>query len=682
MLSSKNIFKTTLCSVLAAVFVPFFAHAAVQEVSNPLFLGTYLSNGGEYKLVNDITVTVGNLQTYEETVLDLNGFTLDLGENVLIATKKLTIKDSSGDNSGKITCSGDYCVQVGSSSVKGELVLESGTIETTEAYYTAVYNLGIFEMTGGVIRSFENCVRSEANNLDDVNTKFIMRDGLLQTTGDAIAVAFSGGPNSLFEMYGGKIDATSHSTDADGAAGVGIYADSTAHFYGGEVEAYSFPLYTNGSGSDRANITIDDGYFKMNYPNGPAVYIPHRYGLTTINGGTFEGPSAIEIRAGDLVINGGTFISTADHYEVRMNNSGSTTTGAAVAVAQHNTKEPINVTINGGSFEANMPISYTNPQNNSQEDLDKITIIVNGGDFASTSDDDTLVTAPDGIILKVITGGTFSHSVADYVANGYGEVPINDQGSVEVTRVHNISVMDESVDLITIDGNLTSAPYKTTVRYRVVDDPNLVELVEVIDGQGNISANYSGSFVMPDTDVMIRVRYVERVVRKVTFKIVNGTWEDGTTDNIVIEIIADENGITTLSPDDYPAGMIVNDGFTGGSWDHYTSGEFVEDLVITYSYVEEEIGIPDTGDPDQPGGDEGRDEGEGTSNGSENTDGQKEDDLTVPETGARSNEDVASRIGSISGVVVLFAGLIAIISGLVHVGKEIFIGEEEGVNNE
>ena len=681
MLSSKNIFKTALCSVLAAIFMPFFAHAAVQEVSNPLFLGTYLSNGGEYKLVNDLTITASNLQTYEETVLDLNGHTLDLGTNVLLAVKKLTIKDSSGDNSGKITCSGDYCIQVGSSTSKGELVLESGTIETMDAYYTAVYNLGIFEMNGGVIRSAESCVRSSVNKLDDVNTTFIIRDGLLQTTADATAVVFAGGPNSLFEMYGGRVDASSSSAENKGAAGVGIYEDATAHFYGGEVEAYSFALFTNGSGSDRANITIDDGYFKMNYSNGPAVYIPHRYGLTTINGGTFEGPSAIEIRAGDLVINGGTFISTADHYEVKMNNSGSTTTGAAVAVAQHNTKEPINVTINGGNFEANMPISYTNPQNNSQEDLDKITIIVNGGDFVSTSDDDTLVTAPDGVILKVITGGTFSRSVIDHVADGYGEVPIDDHGTVEVTRLHNITVMDESADLIVIEGNVTSAPYKATIRYQVVDDPNLVELVEVIDGQGNISANYNGSFVMPDTDVMIRVHYVERVVRRVTFKIVNGTWEDGTTDDIVVEIIADENGLTILTPNDYPAGMIVNDGFTGGSWDRYVSGEFTEDLVLTFSYVEEEIGIPDTGDPDQPGGgDEGRDEGEGTSSGSGENNGRNEDDLTVPETGARTNEDTASRFGSISGVVILLAGLVVIISGLVHVGKGIFVGEE--INNE
>ena len=671
MLSSRRFFKVALCSVLMAVFVPFFAHAAVQEVSNPLFLGTYLSNGGEYKLVSDLTITASNLQTYEETVLDLNGHTLDLGTNVLLAVKKLTIKDSSGDNSGKITCSGDYCIQVGSSTSKGELVLESGTIETMDAYYTAVYNLGIFEMNGGVIRSAENCVRSEKNSLDDVNTTFIIRDGLLQTTGDSIAVAFAGGPNSLFEMYGGRIDANSSSAENKGAAGVGIYEDATAHFYGGEVEAYSFALYTNGSGSDRANLTIDDGYFKMNYSNGPAVYIPHRYGLTTINGGTFEGPSAIEIRAGDLVINGGTFISTADHYEVGMNNSGSTTIGAAVAVAQHNTKEPINVTINGGSFEANMPISYTNPQNNSQEDLDKITITVNGGDFVSTSDDDTLVTAPDGVILKVITGGTFSHSVIDHVANGYGEVPIDDQGSVEVTRLHNITVMDESVDLIVIEGNVTSAPHKATIRYQVVEDPDLIELVEVIDGQGNISAHYNGSFVMPDTDVMIRVRYVERAVRRVTFKIVNGTWEDGTTDDIVIEIIADEYGITKLSGNDFPVGMIVNDGFTGGSWDRYVNGEeeITEDLVFTYKYVEEEINIPDTGDPDDP-------------NNGQSENQNSEGNLSSPETGARSTNDVASRIGSISGVVVLLAGLVVIISGLVHVGKGIFVGEEGETNDE
>ncbi len=668
MLSSKNIIKTALCSVFAAVLMPFFAHAEAKEVSNPLFLGTYLSNGGEYKLVNDMTVTTGNIRTREETVLDLNGHTIDLGDNVLLAIKKLTIKDSSVDNSGKITCSGYYCIQVGSSTLKGELILESGSIEATDARYTAVNNLGIFEMNGGVIRSAKSCVNSSGNKLDDVNTTFIIRDGLLQTTTDSTAVVFAGGSNSLFEMYGGRVDASSSSANNKGAAGVGIYEDATAHFYGGEVEAYSFALFTNGSGSDRANITIDDGHFKMNYPEGPAIYLPHRYGLTTINGGTFEGPSAIEIRAGDLVINGGALISTADHYEVKTNNNGSTTTGAAVAVAQHNTKEPINVTINGGSFEASMPISYTNPQNNSQEDLNKITIAVGGGDFVSTSDDDTLVTVPDGVILKTITGGTFSRSVIDHVADGYGEVPIDDQGSVEVTRIHNITVMDEGVDLIVIEGNVTSAPHKATIRYQVVDDPNLVELVEVIDGQGNISLSQNSSFVMPDTDVMIRVRCVERVVRRVIFKIVNGTWEDGTTDDIVVEIITDEYGNTKLSGNDFPVGMIVDDGFTGGSWDRYVNGEeeITEDLVFTYKYVEEEIDIPDTGGPDDPN----------NPNNGQSEKQNSEGDLSIPETGARSTNDAASRFSSISGVVVLLAGLVVIISGLVHVGKGIFVGEE------
>ncbi len=77
------------------------------------------------------------------------------------------------------------------------------------------------------------------------------------------------------------------------------------------------------------------------------------YGKTTIaDGAKMSGTaSAIEIRAGELTVNGGTFTSTAKNFSITPNWNGSTTVWAAIAVSQHTTDSPINVVINWWTFD-------------------------------------------------------------------------------------------------------------------------------------------------------------------------------------------------------------------------------------------------------------------------------------------------------------------------------------------
>lgn len=76
------------------------------------------------------------------------------------------------------------------------------------------------------------------------------------------------------------------------------------------------------------------------------------YGKTTIaDGAKMSGTaSAIEIRAGELTVNGGTFTSTADNFSITPNWNGSTTVWAAIAVSQHTTDLPISVIVNSWTF--------------------------------------------------------------------------------------------------------------------------------------------------------------------------------------------------------------------------------------------------------------------------------------------------------------------------------------------
>ena len=104
-----------------------------------------------------------------------------------------------------------------------------------------------------------------------------------------------------------------------------------------------------------------------------AVYHP-QYGEMTVNGGEIEGATAIEMRAGKLVVNSGTMIGNGDPFESDPNGNGATTLGAAVAAVQHTTKLDLSVEINGGTLQGARAFYQANLQNNGKEALEKISI--------------------------------------------------------------------------------------------------------------------------------------------------------------------------------------------------------------------------------------------------------------------------------------------------------------------
>lgn len=72
--------------------------------------------------------------------------------------------------------------------------------------------------------------------------------------------------------------------------------------------------------------------------------------VTVNDGAVVSGDSGIEVRAGNLTVNGGTITATADSYSYKANGSGSTTKGAAISVAQHTTALSMTATLNGGTL--------------------------------------------------------------------------------------------------------------------------------------------------------------------------------------------------------------------------------------------------------------------------------------------------------------------------------------------
>ena len=151
-------------------------------------------------------------------------------------------------------------------------------------------------------------------------------------------------------------------------------------------------VYVPDNGDDKANVGV-----ALN-------------GIATVNvneGAQVSGETGIEVRAGNLVVNGGNITATASTYSEKKNGSGSCTKGAAVAVAQHTTKLPITATLNGGTLTGTKTLAVTDV-----EEIGLNDVTVKAADALANAE---TVIIPEG--YKWLSNGTMSTlTPCDYVA--------------------------------------------------------------------------------------------------------------------------------------------------------------------------------------------------------------------------------------------------------------------------
>lgn len=117
---------------------------------------------------------------------------------------------------------------------------------------------------------------------------------------------------------------------------------------GGNIKGEWFGIAGNGQ-RHNTSITINNGVIEGML----GIYHPQN-GVLTVAGGKIVGSeTGIEMRSGTLNITGGFIETTSTTFSSVSNGNGSTTVGAAVAIAQHRTNQPITVNITGGSLIAN-----------------------------------------------------------------------------------------------------------------------------------------------------------------------------------------------------------------------------------------------------------------------------------------------------------------------------------------
>ena len=256
----------------------------------------------------------------------------------------------------------------------GKLIVNgTGTIKENSPYFGAIV------------------VKGSKNSADTDYSVVEINEGVTLEGWSAIFIDQLGGENKIHDSYGVSVTVNgavlNGVKDIEGGVGNGLYVNG------------SITHTENAPEISLKNTTIT--------ATGEGMYLAG-YATTTLTNCNITGMTGVEIRAGKLTVNGGSLKATAA-YAVKPNGDGSTTEGAAIAIAQHTTKKNIEVTLNGGTYTGEKAISESNPQANTP--APQVAMSVTAGTFAGD-----VVTAD---VTNFITGGTFSNSVnPTYLADG------------------------------------------------------------------------------------------------------------------------------------------------------------------------------------------------------------------------------------------------------------------------
>ena len=474
------------------------------------------ATGGNIRLEKDVIVP-SSLVMNKEATLDLNGHTISLENKTIRINEKVTITDSSTNQTGKITSNANFGIIVGDGTnpTNGYLIHKGGTIEGL-GKYGAIVNYETVEIDGGTVQGTatdSGYVIYNSNNL-------IMKSGTVYSTNGRAIQLFE---NSTLTMDGGLVktdaiddqainlygncSATINGGTVEGlaedTAAIAMFGNTNLVVNGGTIKGYSMGIAGNGRvDSANANITINGG--DIIGTAGVGMYLPQRDSTTIINGGNISGPTGIEIRSSKLIINDGNIEGTSDTFNIEPNDNGTTSKGIAVAVVQHTSKQPIEVEINGGNLKAKVPVGEGNPLGNAQEYIDQISVTIYDGDFESTGNSSIYAENPETII-QLIKGGIYTYDPSEFVNDDYGAVQLPDN-TYEVTKKYNITIDSSGSGFISIDNN--KQPYKSTVKLNI-SERVINPIVEIYDTNGNrlnieIKDN---KFIMPEMDIVVKMTF-------------------------------------------------------------------------------------------------------------------------------------------------------------------------------
>lgn len=343
-----------------------------------------------------------------------------------------------------------------------------------------------------------------------INDSSANKTGAITTTNEKIYVAV-------------KLTIKDESTEENAEA-------ATLTVNGGTLRAPFYGISGNGM-RHNTKLTIYGGTIEGT--KGTGIYQPQD-GTVTINGGTITGLTGIEIRSGQLDVNGGTFISTAKKYEAVKNDSGTTVTGAAIAVSQHTTGKIIAVTIDGGTFEGPKSFVETNVQ---QAPVEGSSAIINKGTFVGE------VSSAD--FTNIVKGGQFSAPVDTDL--------LNDSLKAQLQSTSNTTAPYSYYTSVQAAVNAAAAGDAITILVNTNENVTVSKPVTIVAGAGvtqtgTISAGNGYDVTVDENGNIVIVKEPE-YNGKYSYEIFTKVGENGT---ISVDRYATEgdNVTITVSPDE------------------------------------------------------------------------------------------------------------------------------------
>lgn len=335
-------------------------------------------DGQTVKVLANTTMTTGRVEGVSIT-LDLNGCAVEADNRAFNVVKggRLTLDDTAGGGVLKVNKIGSTLSLGIVTGSKGSVVMKGGTLEVPE--------YGIYTTN------------------DDTGAYVSMQGGLIKADYGICSIG----------------NGTEHSAKVEVS--------------GGEIRAGIFGFGTNGSnGNGGVDFVMTGGAITSVAEDAPALYLPAYYSTATITGGTITGGTGIEIRAGELSVSGDARISGVGPLESNPNGSGSTSSGAGIAVAQHATKQPINVTISDNAkVVGTVALHESNPQKNDSEAIDQVKIAVTGGALETSAPDAAQAVYSEDC-TGFVTGGVFNTELPGAVLADDSAMLVNEEGSVSV----------------------------------------------------------------------------------------------------------------------------------------------------------------------------------------------------------------------------------------------------------
>ena len=433
----------------------------------------------------NINVTGGTVESYYSTAIReigeqgktdmtqltklnvIGGSVLGASKNPVNVTSDMLVRDISVIN---ISVSGgtfkhaipdSYCAdryiptknEDGTYGVKeGKYVAQIGNVkyETLEEAFAAAKN-------GDTITLLEDC-KSDRINLEDKSVTVVLNGKTLTSTA-AYGVMFCAKNGNKITIDG----------NVEGSKLVGtlmITAETDGHIEvnGGTYENSQYcPIYVNGAvNSENSTVTVKNAIINATNSNsnqdmGCAVYLAG-YSTSVFENCTITAPvTGIEIRAGKLTLNNCDVTGGNREVTAEANGNGTTVTNAALAISQHTTKKPIEVIINGGTFNGTAAVYQTDVQGTGSAD---VKIAVKNGTFNGTISGET-----DGAI--VISGGKFKVKVDDKYFDGDHACSTDKTGDYYTVTGHPITgigiSIGESLTLrITVDKSYKNGKLKYT----------------------------------------------------------------------------------------------------------------------------------------------------------------------------------------------------------------------------